>query len=320
MSTTLRKSYGRILTSKTKDLGYGVVEVIVSTNAKDRHGERLDIKGLNTKNFSGAVFLNHNYEQLPIGKSISLKKQADGKLISKTQFAVDEFDVAATVYKLVKGGYMPDVSIGFIPQEYDSDTDTWTKSEMIEYSHVGIGANPEAKVIKGLEKNGMDMDEFKAQVKDYFAQVKSLEDSTAPELPENDDADPPEENPIVVTSTGTTATAGYVSSTGGTSYTTTTPLWTTTTTEGIYTHSLPVDKPEPLSDNVINHLKALQPLISAAVEELETSAKDTDNSPESVKQKRIVLVRAKKTVQTVDRIAELALNKLSNKLKEQNNE
>ena len=90
MSTaTLRKSYGRILTTKTKDLGHGIVEVIVSTNAKDRHGEILDIKGLDTKKYSGVVFVNHNYEQLPIGKSLGLTKKADGKLVSKTQFAVD---------------------------------------------------------------------------------------------------------------------------------------------------------------------------------------------------------------------------------------
>lgn len=314
MSTTLRKSYGRILTTKTKDLGHGIVEVIVSTNTKDRHGEILDIKGLDTKKYSGVVFVNHNYESLPVGKSLGLKKTADGKLISKTQFAVDEYDVAGTVYKLVKGGYMPDVSIGFIPKEFDPDTDTWTKSEMIEYSHVGIGANPEAKVIKGLDKIGMDMDEFKAQVKSYHEQIKSLDDEadTEPELPENDDADPPEEKPLV--------TAGYVSAgtgTGDVTYTLTTGAGTITTTESI----LPkIDKSLPLDDNIIYHLKALQPLISATVEELENSAKDTDSSPEKAKQKRIVLVRAKKTVQTVDKIAELALNKLSNKLKEQNNE
>lgn len=167
--------------TQTKDLGEGVVEVIVSTNVEDRHGEILDIKSLNIDKYNGIVLLNHQYGQLPIGKSIMLKKRTkDGvqQLISQTQFAIKEYPVAATVYELVKGGYMPDVSIGFIGREYkynvDEDEFTWINCEMIEYSHVTVGANPDAKVTgKALEGIGSSEAIFERQLRESMA--KSLE-------------------------------------------------------------------------------------------------------------------------------------------------
>jgi HK97 family phage prohead protease len=183
---------------QTKDLGDGVVEVIVSTNSLDRHNEKLSIKGLDIKNYNGVVLLNHDYESLPIGRSIKLKKSVkDGKeiLTSQTQFAIDQYPLANTVYKLVRDGFMTDVSIGFIPQEWDSEESTWTKSEMIEYSFVTVGANRDAKVTsKAFEKIGVTEKEFEDEVVDFVkknreAQLKmvttEIEDEDEAELKQN---------------------------------------------------------------------------------------------------------------------------------------
>lgn len=182
LSAAIRKNLASpIDQTQTKDLGEGVVEVIVSTNVEDRHGEILDIKSLDLSKYNGIVLLNHQYGQLPIGKSIMLKKRnKDGvqQLISQTQFAIKEYSVAQTVYDLVKGGYMPDVSIGFIGREYkynvDEDEFTWINCEMIEYSHVTVGANPDAKVTgKALEGIGSSEAIFERQIRESMA--KSLE-------------------------------------------------------------------------------------------------------------------------------------------------
>jgi len=172
--------------AQTKDLGHGVVEVIVSTESIDRHGETVSIKGLDTKNYNGSVFLNHDYNQLPIGKSIALRKSVvDGKpaLISRTQFAVNEYPIANTVYKLVSGGYMPDVSIGFIPKEWDEGSQTWTKSSMIEYSHVGIGANIDAKVMgKALNAVGVTEKQLQEQMDNFAKSIGQIKEEQKIEL------------------------------------------------------------------------------------------------------------------------------------------
>lgn len=184
--------------ARTKDLGNGIVEAVVSTNSLDRHGERLSIKGLDIKQYNGVVLLNHDYGSLPIGKSTYLKKKVDGnseQLISRTEFAVDQYPLAETVYKLVKDGFMPDVSIGFIPKDWDEETLTWTKSEMVEYSHVTVGANRDAKVTsKGLESIGVTEDEFEEEVIDFMkkngeSQLKMVTPDETVEEEEDDDSE-----------------------------------------------------------------------------------------------------------------------------------
>jgi HK97 family phage prohead protease len=163
---TLKKS---IMGVHTKDLGEGSVEVVVSTNSMDRHGEKLSIDGLDTSKYNGVVLLNHDYGSLPIGKSMSLRKirQGDGEvLVSETKFAVDQYPLARTVYQLVRDGFMPDVSIGFIAKEWDETSNTWTKAEMIEYSHVTVGANADATVLgKALERIGKSQADFDEELK-----------------------------------------------------------------------------------------------------------------------------------------------------------
>jgi HK97 family phage prohead protease len=143
----------------TKDVGEGVVEAIVSTNSVDRHDEVIDVAGIDLKSYKNnpVVLYGHDYEALPIGKTISIKKEA-GKLIAKLQFAIAEYPFAKTIYQLVKGGYLNDVSIGGIVKEYDPDTSVIKKLEMIEFSVVNIGANRDAKIIaRSIDKTDNDI-------------------------------------------------------------------------------------------------------------------------------------------------------------------
>lgn len=260
--------------ANTKDLGHGVVEVVVSTNSLDRHGERLSIKGLDIKHYNGVVLLNHNYSDLPIGRSTLLKKKIDGDseaLISRTEFAIDQNPVAETVYKLVRDGFMPDVSIGFIPFEWDSESETWTKSEMIEYSHVTVGANRDAKVTAkafndALEKAGISPDEFEDEVNTFVHKTLEAQAATFDKL----FSSPDEVNTLLQQAKALHET----------------------------------------SEALVNSLT--EAAAAPSDEESTASDKETDVAPQS-KVRRIKLVTARKQAQAVDRIVEGLISELKSK-------
>lgn len=140
---------GLIEPGKTKDLGNGVVEVIVSTGSVDRHMEKIEVAGVDLKAFkkNPIVLYGHDYASLPIGKATSIKKVND-QIVAKVQFATEEYAFAKTVYDLIKGGYINDVSIGGIVQQWNQDYTVIEKMEMVEFSVVNIGANRDAKIIQ----------------------------------------------------------------------------------------------------------------------------------------------------------------------------
>jgi len=161
--------------TKAKDLGEGIIEAIVASDSQDRHGEILDLKGLDTSKYmqNPVVLWAHDYSQPPIGRTLSLRK-SEGKLIAKIQFAINEDSFAHKIYKLYKGGFMKAFSIGFIPKEMDGDT--YTKAEMIEHSSVPVPANPEAlalAVSKGLIKE-IDLELFAERQKGSEMNLKEI--------------------------------------------------------------------------------------------------------------------------------------------------
>ena len=164
---------------KTKDLGDGIVEAIVSTSSKDRHNEVIEVGGIDLKSYkeNPIVLYGHDYEALPIGKTLSIKKTPDGKLVAKFQFAVAEYPFANTVYQLVRGGYLNDVSIGGMVTQWSQDYMTIEKLEMVEFSVVNIGANRDAKIIsRGLESIGKSAGDLKKEYHSFLS--KQIIDKT----------------------------------------------------------------------------------------------------------------------------------------------
>lgn len=148
-----------------KDMPYGEVEVIVSSSALDRHGETIQVQGINTKEFmqNPTVLWAHNYEDLAIGKVTRLWKSS-GKLMARIKFATEIVPFAKTVYDLIREGYLNAVSIGGLVREYAQDkgvTDysNIAKLDMVELSVVPVGANPEALVTSKALEAGIDLGE-----------------------------------------------------------------------------------------------------------------------------------------------------------------
>ena len=161
------KTYGLIeKASKVKD---GEVEFIVSTSAWDAHGERIDVDGINFKDFkkNPVVLWGHDGFNLPIAKATKIWKE-NGKLMAKAMFDMsDEF--ATKVYQKIKDGFLNAVSIGGMVEEWGKDGLTISKLNMKEFSVVSIPANPQAlATAKSLSTDEQEtVDELEVMAKQY---------------------------------------------------------------------------------------------------------------------------------------------------------
>jgi len=159
--------------SKGNDLPHGVIEAIIATEDLDRHQEHMSIKGIETPRKNYKAYYNHSYhgsKDLPIGLIEKLTKSS-GQLIGRIKLAVNEYPFAEQIYKLVQGGFLDSMSIGFIPKEWDENSQTWTRSEFVEASIVAEPANVQALVTgKGLAQE--DADKFVELEKEFEQAVK----------------------------------------------------------------------------------------------------------------------------------------------------
>lgn len=138
------KSFGLI--EKAAKLKEGEVEFVVSTDAWDAHGERINIEGIDLKDYkkNPVVLWGHDGFNLPIAKATKIWKEGN-KLMARAQFYLkDEFPTK--VYNYILDGYLNAVSIGGQIEEWGHDGLTVSKMVMKEFSVVSIPANQEALV------------------------------------------------------------------------------------------------------------------------------------------------------------------------------
>ncbi len=167
----------------------------------DRDGDVVHLDGLNIKQFKknkGPILWSHDAKQLPVAKVPQVK--IDGKNLSmKIQFPTpEEYGFADTIYKLIKGGYINNLSIGFAPDyekaKYDEKRKGYDfyKSELLETSIVNVPANQHAQIITRSLDNAMSdkvIDKSEAdEVKEYMHQLLDGNDVTQ-EKPEQNTKD-----------------------------------------------------------------------------------------------------------------------------------
>jgi HK97 family phage prohead protease len=159
---------------KTKDLGEGVVECIVTTSSLDRYAENIVTTGISTDNYMNnpVVLYGHDYEGLPIGKTIKLTSMKN-KMKAQFQLAVEEYPFAATVYAMIKSGYLNAVSIGGRVTEWSDDYRSILGMEMVEFSVVAVPANPEALITgRAFEKAvGKSMETVREEFQDFSKKI-----------------------------------------------------------------------------------------------------------------------------------------------------
>jgi len=135
--------------------GKAIVDYIASDDSEDRYGSVIDPQGWETEAFlrgGGPILWAHNHTIPPVGKTLSLTKTKSALRV-RVQFAVEQSPFAREVFALVRDGYCPGVSVGFLPKTsapYVSQTvprgeDTkYTRAELLEISVVPIPANRNA--------------------------------------------------------------------------------------------------------------------------------------------------------------------------------
>lgn len=142
------------------------IEFVANSGLTDRVGEALDVMGAELEHYlANPVFMwAHIHWEPPIGKVLSLVKDPDEGLIIKVQFAVEEREFAAEIWRLYEKGYLRAVSVCFLPKEHELVTDAadeddgddekpeliWRVWELLEVSAVPIPCDPHA-LARGLE-------------------------------------------------------------------------------------------------------------------------------------------------------------------------
>lgn len=155
--------------TKTKDLGEGIIEAVITTGALDHHNETINMDGVDTTAYHGMVLYGHDYEGLPIGRTLSLTKMKS-KIKAKFQLAVKQYPFAALVYEMIKGGFLTDVSIGGIVKKWSEDFQIIEEMTMKEFSVVPIGANPEA-MITAVKALNLDAKEVKKEYQQFARSI-----------------------------------------------------------------------------------------------------------------------------------------------------
>lgn len=153
----------------TKDLGEGIIEATITSGAVDHHNERINMDGVDVSAYHGTVLYGHDYESLPIGKTLGLEKMKN-KIKAKFQLAIEEYPFANTIYKLIKGGYLTDVSIGGLVKRWSEDYTVIEEMVMKEFSLVPIGANKDA-TITAFKALGVNSQEVKREYQDFARSV-----------------------------------------------------------------------------------------------------------------------------------------------------
>jgi len=127
-------------------------KVVMSTPTEDRHGD-IVMQNWVLKYFSkNPVFIDsHNYDSIEhiLGK-VNKPKVKDNNLVGEIEFALDN-PKGLLAFKLVVGGFLNAVSVGFIPLEFDNDGKI-LKSELLELSAVSVPAQAEALFEKKIKK------------------------------------------------------------------------------------------------------------------------------------------------------------------------
>jgi len=114
---------------ETLDDEYAIIQY-VSTRDVDRDKEILDPDGALLDEFRLApqVLWGHNWVEPPIAKDEWIESDGIG-IKAKTIYAFEEYDFAATIYKLRRGGFQNTSSVGFVPMEWvDRDTENWKET------------------------------------------------------------------------------------------------------------------------------------------------------------------------------------------------
>jgi HK97 family phage prohead protease len=143
-----------------------VMDMVASDDTVDRYNECIKQDGWQLQNFMANPVVPdcHDYSSISkvLGRDILPADQqvAGGRLGARVLFAVEN-PLGNLAYKMVKGGFIRSMSVGFIPLEWTNGNEsgqpdrTYTKQELLEKSIVVVPANPGATIGAALKSGAI---------------------------------------------------------------------------------------------------------------------------------------------------------------------
>jgi HK97 family phage prohead protease len=144
----------RVTRSGTPEVQAGrVVSFVFSDDSVDRMGDTIDARGWQLDQFAKnpVVLFGHDPTSVQniIGRAPNVRV-AGNQLLGGVEFAEASVNPNADiVYRMVKGGWLNAVSVGFAPREWKPNKTggiSFTKQELLEVSVVAVPANANAIV------------------------------------------------------------------------------------------------------------------------------------------------------------------------------
>jgi len=154
------------------------IDFTISTGAVDRDRDTLKVEGWRLDNYrkNPVVLWAHLSRELPIGRAESVGISA-GVLKARTEFVpAEDYPFADTVYRMLRGGFLRSVSVGFIP-DFEKAVFVPTRGgfdfggqELLEFSVVPVPSNPEALV--DAKAAGIDVGPVTSWCERFLAQAE----------------------------------------------------------------------------------------------------------------------------------------------------
>lgn len=139
-----------------------IVTVLGTDGTEDRHGSVINPRGWDTESYlrNPVVLWGHEQQRWPaIGRTVALRRSGGGWEFD-IEFAVEQWrhmgdNIAATVYEMMRDGFLNAVSVSFIPKEWrEREASTipsffaenveYVRQELTEISVVNVGSNRNA--------------------------------------------------------------------------------------------------------------------------------------------------------------------------------
>jgi HK97 family phage prohead protease len=123
-----------------------------SDGSEDRMRDKINVRGWETEDFlkNPVCLYAHQSDALPVGKVVNIFISSD-RLMGDIRFAQPEvYEFADTVFKLIDGGFINSVSVGFLPIEFEFADDrpgiNFIRQNLLEISIVPVPANAHALI------------------------------------------------------------------------------------------------------------------------------------------------------------------------------
>ena len=164
----------------------GGLDFIASDETRDRQGEVIPLESWDLKNFIKAPRMLvdhwHSVENI-VGKWDNIRIETGGDRPGLKMRAIfhNFTELAKETAKMVKGGFLDTVSVGFIPHtDMNENNEEIERNELIEVSLVTVPANPNAVQIRSLINTGKEK-EHSTEI-DKFVNGEEIKEVKADEV------------------------------------------------------------------------------------------------------------------------------------------